>query len=109
MYVIFRITPYSKNIARSLLKSPKIYFFDTGIVLGDEGARLENFISTSLLKSCYATEDYLAEEIFLYYISTKENREVGWRYVAISRPGTKDPATKPNFKGKSLIIFALTH
>ena len=26
LYIIFRITPYSKNIARSLKKEPKIYF-----------------------------------------------------------------------------------
>ena len=28
LYVIFRVTPYHKNIARALLKEPKYYFFD---------------------------------------------------------------------------------
>jgi predicted AAA+ superfamily ATPase len=27
LYIIFRVTPYSRNIARSILKEPKIYFF----------------------------------------------------------------------------------
>lgn len=31
LFIVFRVTPYSKNIARSLLKEPKIYFFDTGL------------------------------------------------------------------------------
>ena len=39
LYIVFRVTPYSKNIARSLLKEPKIYFFDNGLVKGNAGAR----------------------------------------------------------------------
>ena len=76
LYVIFIVRPYSNNIARSLLKSPKIYFFDTGLVLGDEGARLENMVAISLLKHCYGHYDYLAEELSLHYLRTKEGHEV---------------------------------
>ena len=43
LYIVFRVTPFSNNIARSILKEPKIYFFDTGLVMGDQGARLESF------------------------------------------------------------------
>lgn len=28
LYIIFRVTPYSNNVARSLLKEPKFYFYD---------------------------------------------------------------------------------
>jgi predicted AAA+ superfamily ATPase len=42
LYVVFRVTPFSRNIARSLLKEPKIYFFDTGLIKGDKGAKFEN-------------------------------------------------------------------
>lgn len=42
LFVIFRVTPCSRNIARSIIKIPKIYFYDTGLVNGDEGARFEN-------------------------------------------------------------------
>ena len=45
MYVIFRVTPFHKNIARSILKTPKFYFYDTGQVVGDPGAKLENLVA----------------------------------------------------------------
>ena len=45
LYIVFKITPFSKNIARSLLKEPKIYFFDTGLIKGDKGAKFENLVA----------------------------------------------------------------
>ena len=50
LYIVFIVTPFSKNIARSLLKEPKIYFFDTGLVNGNDGSRLENLTALCLLK-----------------------------------------------------------
>jgi predicted AAA+ superfamily ATPase len=76
LFVVFRVTPYSKNIARSLLKEPKIYFFDTGLVVGDDGAKLENLVAVSLLKHVYAKTDYLAQECSLHYMRTKDGLEV---------------------------------
>ncbi len=76
LYIIFRVTPYSKNIARSLLKEPKIYFFDTGLVQGDDGAKLENLVAVSLLKHACAKTDYHAEEYNLHYLRTKDGIEV---------------------------------
>ena len=67
---------YSKNIARSLLKEPKIYFFDNGLVNGDEGAKLENAVAVCLLKHVYAKNDYLAEPYALHYLRTKDKLEV---------------------------------
>lgn len=76
LYIIFRVTPHSSNIGRSLLKEPKIYFFDVGLVKGDAGARFENFVACCLLKTCFAKSDYLAENFVLHYLQTKERREV---------------------------------
>lgn len=76
LYVIFRVRPYSKNIARSILKEPKVYFFDTGLVIGDEGAKFENIVANSLLKHVYAKNDYEAENFQLHYLKTKEGVEV---------------------------------
>lgn len=76
LFVVFKVTPYSKNIARSLLKEPKIYFFDTGLVQGDEGAKLENLVAVSLLKHVYAKTDYQAQEYNLHYLRTKDGLEV---------------------------------
>jgi predicted AAA+ superfamily ATPase len=81
LYVIFRVTPYSKNIARSLLKESKIYFFDTGLVDGDDGAKLENLVAVSLLKHVYAQTDYHAEEYALHYLRTKDGLEVDFALV----------------------------
>ncbi|NCT56350.1 MAG: ATP-binding protein [Legionella sp.] len=81
LFIVFRVTPYSKNIARSLLKEPKIYFFDSGLVNGDEGARLENLVAVCLLKHVYAKVDYLAEDAALYYLRTKDGQEVDFALV----------------------------
>jgi predicted AAA+ superfamily ATPase len=48
IYVIFKRTPYSKNIARSVLKMPRYYFYDVRAT--DPGARLENLVAAYLLK-----------------------------------------------------------
>ncbi len=81
LFVVFVVTPYSKNIARSLLKEPKIYFFDTGLVQGDEGAKLENMVAVSLLKHVYGKVDYKAEEYALHYLRTKDGHEVDFALV----------------------------
>lgn len=76
LHIVFRITPFSKNIARSLLKEPKIYFFDNGLVEGNEGVKFENLMAISLLKHCYFQKDTLGLKTELYYLRTKEKREV---------------------------------
>lgn len=81
LFIVFRVTPFSKNIARSLLKEPKIYFFDTGLVQGDDGAKFENLVAVSLLKHVYAKTDYQAEEYYLNYLRTKDGQEVDFALV----------------------------
>lgn len=76
LFVIFLVRPYSKNIARTILKEPKIYFFDTALVEGDEGRRFENLVALSLLKNIYAQNDYLAKDLSLHYLRTKDGTEV---------------------------------
>ncbi|MCP4675972.1 MAG: ATP-binding protein [Deltaproteobacteria bacterium] len=76
LFIVFRVTPYSRNIARSILKSPKVYFYDSGLVLGDDGARFENFVAVCLQKHAYAGTDYTGIENSLNYIRTKDGREV---------------------------------
>lgn len=86
LYIVFRITPYSRNIARSLLKEPKIYFFDTGMVIGDEGARFENLIAVSLLKHAWGITDYLGKQTDVYYLRTKDGEEVDFCIVQNGEP-----------------------
>jgi len=85
LYIIFQINPYSNNIARSLLKEPKIYFFDTGLIKGDDGCKLENLIAISLLKHCYGKVDSLADDCKLHYLRNKDGDEVDF---AISKDDT---------------------
>jgi hypothetical protein len=76
LFVIFRVTPYSKNIARSLLKEPKIYFYDNGLVIGDDGIKLENLIALSLLKHIWGLNDTKGTNLSLNYLRTKEEKEI---------------------------------
>ncbi|MBI5633946.1 MAG: ATP-binding protein [Nitrospirae bacterium] len=76
LYIIFVVTPYHRNIARSLIKQPKIYFYDTGLVKDDEGARFENAVACALLKRLHFLEDTVGEKCALHYVRDKEKREV---------------------------------
>ena len=86
LYVIFMVTPYSKNIARSLKKQPKIYFYDTGYVKDDPGARLENAVAGALLKRLHYLEDTQGERCALHYLKDKEKREVDLLTVRDGQP-----------------------
>ena len=81
LFIVFRVAPYHTRIARSLRKEAKVYFFDTGLVVGDEGAKYENFIAVSLLKSVLGRNDTLGESNALRYIRTKEKKEVDFCFV----------------------------
>ncbi len=81
IYVIFRVTPYSRNIARSILKEPKLYFFDTALVNAGDGAKFENLVALSLLSYVYAKQDYAAENYALHYLRTIDKQEVDFALV----------------------------
>jgi predicted AAA+ superfamily ATPase len=57
MYFIFLVYPYSKNMPKAIQKPPKVYFFDNGDVMGDEGAKFENLVATHILKRLQFQED----------------------------------------------------
>ena len=86
LYVLFIVTPYSRNIARSLLKQPKIYFYDTGFIKEDEGARFENTVACALLKHLHFLEDTRGEKCTLHYLRDKEKREVDFLTVRDGQP-----------------------
>jgi uncharacterized protein len=76
LYIIFLIRPFHKNIARSLLKEPKLYFYDSGCVEGDDGMRLENTVAVSLRKQAQWFKDKEGREAEIYYGRTKEKQEI---------------------------------
>ena len=75
MYVVFKILPFHKNIARANLKKPKYYFYDIPRI-SDEGARLENLVACSLLKECHFRQDCLGENWELHYIGKRGGLEI---------------------------------
>lgn len=81
LYMVFRVTPYHKNISRAILKEPKFYFYDTGLVIGDEGAKFENLVAISLLKHLHYIEDNEGCETKLHYVKNKEKKEIDFLVI----------------------------
>ena len=76
LFIVFVVQPWHRNVARSLLQAPKVYFFDTGLVEGDAGVRFENAVACLLLKHVQWREDALGHETALHYLRTKDGAEV---------------------------------
>ena len=79
LYVIFIVPPYTKRLGRSLLKRPKVYFYDIGALpsRGERalGAKIENLTALCLLKRNHYLEDTLGETHRLFYVRDKDGRE----------------------------------
>lgn len=86
LYIIFRVYPHHRSIARSLQQQPKIYFFDTGLVKGDRGKLLENLTALSLHRQLCLLEDQDGMERSLCYLRTKDGREVDFVLVVEGSP-----------------------
>jgi predicted AAA+ superfamily ATPase len=84
--VIFGVRPYHHNIARSLLKEPKYYFYDTGAVEGDLGARLENTVALALLREMHLLEDTTGSRTALHYLRDRDGREVDFLVLVDRKP-----------------------
>jgi len=86
LYVIFRVTPYHKNIARALLKEPKFYFYDNGVVQGDNGVKLENLVACALLKEIHRAQDIEGENLDLHFIRNKDGQEIDFLVTHDKKP-----------------------
>jgi predicted AAA+ superfamily ATPase len=76
LFIVFVVQPWHRNIGRALLQAPKVYFYDTGMVADDPGARLENAVAAMLLKDVQFRSDALGTNTGLHYIRTKDGAEV---------------------------------
>jgi predicted AAA+ superfamily ATPase len=74
--IIFLVRPFHTNVARAVLREPKVYFYDSGYVRGDEGIRLENSCAVCLLKHVHYLQDTAGEEVALHYVRTRDGREI---------------------------------
>lgn len=76
MYLVFAVRSYTKNLPRAVIKPPKVFFYDNGDVIGNEGAVFENLVASHLLKKIHFLEDRDGFRYELRYIRDKEGREV---------------------------------
>ena len=84
--IIFYLRPYSNNLLKRAVKTPKLYFFDTGLVAylarysspeilqngAINGAILENYVVSEILKS-YQNN---AQDCLLWYYRDKSSNEI---------------------------------
>lgn len=84
--VIFYLHPYSNNLLKRTIKTPKMYFFDTGLAAyltrytspetlasgAISGAILENYAAAEILKSYHNN----AKDCLLWYYRDKECNEI---------------------------------
>ena len=84
--IVFYLRPYSNNLLKRTVKTPKLYFFDTGLVAyltkysspdilangALNGAILENYVVAKLLKTYHNN----AKECLLWYYRDKEMHEI---------------------------------
>jgi predicted AAA+ superfamily ATPase len=84
--IIFYLRPYSNNLLKRVIKAPKLYFFDTGLVAyltrystpeilmsgALNGAILENYAVAEILKS-YTN---CGKEHYSYYYRDKDAKEI---------------------------------
>jgi len=76
LYIVFTVQPWHKNIGRAILQTPKVYFFDSGVVKGDDGIRFENAVAAMLLKHVHFLQDSQGKAVGLHYLRTKDGAEV---------------------------------
>jgi len=104
LYIVFRVSPYSKNIAKSILKEPKIYFYDYSRVEAEEGIGLENFVAVSLKKEVSFLNEASGVESNLHTLRVKGGREIDFLVLRKGLPAVlieiklSDDAISPNFK-----------
>ena len=85
VYYCWTIPPWFKNVANSIRKQPKAYLWDWSLVQ-DEGARNENFVANHLLKAVHWWTDSGLGDFGLYYLRTKQQKEVDFLVAKDCKP-----------------------
>lgn len=78
-YVIYLLQPYYNNIGKRLLKSPKLYFYDTGLLASLIGIKeTEDFEKSD--KKGFIFENFVISDIMKNYFNKNEEPELYyWR------------------------------
>lgn len=115
--IIFYLHPYSNNMLKRLVKKPKLYFYDTGLVCyltrwssaetlengAMNGAILENYVVAEIMKTYLNSGKWP----FIYYYRDKDAREID---IVLEHDGVLNPIEikKSSNPGTELIkVFSL--
>ncbi len=85
VYEVYAIRPWSRNVANTIRKQPKIYFWDWSAVKAG-GMRNENFVASHLLKSVQWWTDSGLGRFELHYVRDKQQREVDFLVAKDDEP-----------------------
>ncbi len=88
LHIIFLLRPFHRNMARAIQKIPKLYFYDSGLVIGDVGLVTENVTAVCLKKYTDFRSETTGEEVRLAYLRTKEKHEVDFAIIINDYPET---------------------
>ena len=84
-FMVFRISPWSKKIARPITKEKKLYLFDyAGIE--SPAAKLENIVAFELLRGVSNWNDLGLGRFSLHYIRNRNKEEVDFLIANNQRP-----------------------
>ncbi len=86
LYVIFKVSPYHRNIARSLIKASKYYFYDVARVESGDGARFENLVACALRKEIDFRKDCYGDPYQLCYLRDRDGHEVDFALTLKQKP-----------------------
>ncbi|MCU0485996.1 MAG: DUF4143 domain-containing protein [Anaerolineales bacterium] len=73
-YILYRLQPYHRNFNKRLVKSPKLYFYDTGVACSLLGIRDENQVSLHYMKGALF-ENLILNEFIKRSAHRGENRQ----------------------------------
>ena len=96
--IIFYLHPYSNNLLKRLVRTPKLYFYDTGLVCyltkwssaetlesgAMNGAVLENYVVAEIMKTYLNS----GKEPFMYYYRDKDAKEID---IVLEHDGVLNP------------------
>jgi uncharacterized protein len=68
-YLIFLLTPHHNNFNKRLIKSPKLYFYDTGVACSLLGIESKEQLFSHYLKGGL-TENFVIAELMKYYYNS---------------------------------------
>ena len=78
-YIIFLLQPYYKNFSKRLIKSPKLYFYDTGLACAILGISEPSSVYTHYLRGGLVESFVLSDLCKTSYNQGREPRYYFWR------------------------------